>query len=170
MTGKFANRVATVQCIKSCRYGSVASVNVHINHQKGKIMWSQWFWPWHNCWCQTGWFEYFCKLLMIWVFHEKQSRAKQNIQWVAVLWMDKPCWWERSMENGQTGQSWQKVYGNSNNHSAQLWWAEKQLRRHNTSNLEADGLQQEKTMSGSTSDSQEQKAEAAVGTGSPKLD
>ena len=38
----------------------------------------------------------------------------------------------------------------------------------NMSNLEADGLQQQKTTSGSTNVSQEQKAEAALGTGSSK--
>ena len=43
---------------------------------------------------------------------------------------------------------------------------EKYLRIHNKSNLEVDGLQQQKTTLSSTT-SQEQKAEAAVGTGSP---
>ena len=91
----------------------------------------------------------------------------KNIHWAAVLPTELLCWWERSTENGQTGSSWQKGY--SDNHSLQLWWAEKHLRMHK-SNLEADGLQQQKTMSGFTSVSQEQKAEATVGTGSPKLD
>ena len=40
---------------------------------------------------------------------------------------------------------------------------------HNMSDYEADGPKQQKTMPGSTSVSQEQKAETAVGTGSPKL-
>ena len=39
---------------------------------------------------------------------------------------------------------------------------------HNTSNPGADGLQQQKTILGSSSVSQEQKAEATVGTGSTK--
>ena len=39
----------------------------------------------------------------------------------------------------------------------------------NTLNLQADGLQQQNT-SGSTSVSQEQKGEAAVDTGPPKVD
>ena len=47
---------------------------------------------------------------------------------------------------------------------------QKSLRMHNTLNLEVDGLQQQKTMLGSTSVSKEQKAEAAVGTGSSKWD
>lgn len=37
-------------------------------------------------------------------------------------------------------------------------------------NLETDGLQQQKATLDSTSGSQEQKAEAAVSTGTPKLD
>lgn len=40
----------------------------------------------------------------------------------------------------------------------------------NTAILEVDVLQQQKTMSGFTSFSQEQKTEALVGTGSPQLD
>lgn len=43
--------------------------------------------------------------------------------------------------------------------------------RTNTSNTEADGTQQQKTLLGSTPVSQEQESEAAVGTGQkPKLD
>ena len=61
-----------------------------------------------------------------------------------------------------------KVYSNSDNHSVLLWRSEKCLGMHNTLNLEVDGLQQQKTMSGPTSVSQEQKAEAALGTGLPK--
>lgn len=41
---------------------------------------------------------------------------------------------------------------------------------HSTSNLKKDRLQQQKTTSGSSSVWQEQKAEAAMGTGSTKLD
>lgn len=49
----------------------------------------------------------------------------------------------------------------------QPWWAEKQLRMRNTSNLNVDGLQKQKTMSGSTPVSWEQESEATTGTGSP---
>lgn len=45
--------------------------------------------------------------------------------------------------------------------------AEKHLTMHNTANLEADGLDLQKTMSGSADVSQNQKAEATVGTDSP---
>ena len=50
------------------------------------------------------------------------------------------------------------------------WCAEKHPRMYSISNIGADGLRQQKTMSGSTALSQEQKYVAAVGTGSPKLD
>ncbi|MCI4384713.1 hypothetical protein PGIGA_G00041910 [Pangasianodon gigas] len=45
--------------------------------------------------------------------------------------------------------------------------SEKHLSMHNTSNLEVDKLQQQKTTSAFTSVSQEQKAEALMGTDSP---
>ena len=117
---------------------------------------------------------------LVWVFlyllfHKSLQfivQKTKNILWAAVLRKETPCWWESLTENGQTGSSWQKGNSNCNsdNRTAQLWWAEKLLRMHNTSNLEEGRLQQQKTTSGSTSVSQEQKAEAAVGTGSPKLD
>lgn len=63
-----------------------------------------------------------------------------------------------------------KGYGNKQTkQSVQMWWAEKHFRMHNASNLEAVGLRQ-MARSGSTSVSQEEKAEAAVGTISPKPD
>ena len=49
-------------------------------------------------------------------------------------------------------------------------WAEKHPEMHNISSLETDGLQTQTTTSGSTPLSQEQKSEAAAGTGSSKLD
>lgn len=53
-----------------------------------------------------------------------------------------------SEENGQTGSRWQK--GNSNNHSLTLRYAENHLWTHNTSKIEAGGLQQQKTTPGAT--------------------
>ena len=47
---------------------------------------------------------------------------------------------------------------------------ENHLRIHNTMNLEVDGLQQQKITLDSTYVSQKHRTEAAVGTGSPKLD
>ena len=70
-----------MQCIKSCRYGSGASVNVRINHQNGSQHWNY--------------------------------RPSET-----------PCWWRRSTEN---------------------LIVEYNLTLHNTSNLETDGLQQQKT-------------------------
>ena len=41
----------------------------------------------------------------------------------------------RSVEKGQTGQSWQEGDSNGNNHTLQQWNAEEHLWTHNTSNL-----------------------------------
>lgn len=56
---------------------------------------------------------------------------------------------ERLKENAQIGLSWHEVYGNSNEHSLQLWWTETDLSMQKTLNLEVNGLQQQKTTSGS---------------------
>lgn len=66
------------------------------------------------------------------------------------------------MENAMTGLTWQNSYSKSDNHSVQLWLADKLLIMHNMLNLEADVLQQQETTSCFISVSQEQKAEAAV--------
>ena len=50
-----------------------------------------------------------------------------------------PCWWEWSTENDRTVMSWQKGYGNSDNHTVQLLWAGKHLRMHNTLTLRRMG-------------------------------
>ncbi len=49
-------------------------------------------------------------------------------------------------------------------------YAENHLWTHNTSNPEADGLQQQKTTPGAAPVSYEQETEATIRTGSPKLD
>lgn len=54
------------------------------------------------------------------------------------------------------GLSWQEGNSKSNNHSVQLVWADNHLKMRNTSTLEMDRPQK-------------QKAEAAMGTGLPKL-
>ena len=42
---------------------------------------------------------------------------------------------ERSVEKGQTGQSWQEGDSNANKHILQQWYAEEHLWTHNVSNL-----------------------------------
>ena len=37
---------------------SWGSVVVQTKHQNGEELWSDWLWPWKDCWCQTGLFEY----------------------------------------------------------------------------------------------------------------
>ena len=58
----------------------------------------------------------------------ENDAKNENIQWAAVLW----CQWERSVEKGQTGQSWQE--GDSN-HILQQSYAEVHPWTHNMSNL-----------------------------------
>lgn len=62
---------------------------------------------------------------------------EKNIQRGTVLWMETPYWLKR--------------YINLDKHSVQLWWAEQHFTMHNMLNLEANGLQTQKTTSGSTS-------------------
>lgn len=69
-------------------------------------------------------------------------------------------------ENVQAGLCWQEGHGDSNNHSLQQ--AEKHLRKHNTTNLEVDGLQQKRTTSGSTPVCREQEPGTAMCRRSPK--
>ncbi|KAF7659192.1 hypothetical protein LDENG_00001830 [Lucifuga dentata] len=63
----------------------------------------------------------------------------------------------------------ERLQYNSGKHSFPPWGAGKGLRTHKT-NLEANGLQQQKTTLGSSPVSQEQKSEATAGTDSLKLD
>lgn len=58
-----ANQMVAAICIKSCRCSKGASGNVYIEHQNGeKFICEKWCWPWHGCWCQKDWFEYFKNL------------------------------------------------------------------------------------------------------------
>ena len=99
--------------------------------------------------------------LRIWRGSAKRSGLKSLPRSELQFCRRKHIWWMASLV---------RVDRKAKVIQKQLWWAEKHLRMHNTLNLEADGLQQQKTMSGSTYVSQEHKTEAAVGTGSPKLD
>lgn len=103
------------------------------------------------------------------VYYRRRRRFYR--EWRENIWKETPCWWERWEENGQVVSSEQELYtySNSNNHTLQPWWAEKHLRTHNTSNLDVNELQQQKTTQGSTPVSQEQESEAAVGSGSVNL-
>lgn len=111
-----------------------------------------------------GWFEYFRAQQSL-EFPQNDVKNK-NIQGAAVLQMETPCW---CPENDQTGASWQKGHGDSDNYSVLLWWVEMYLGMYDTWNPEVDGLQQQKTMPGSTPVRRRQKAAASVGTGWPKL-
>ncbi len=82
-------------------------------------------------------------------------QERENIEYAAVLLVKMPCWCRRSEEYNQTGLSWLKGKSDSNMHK---------------SNLEADGLQWQKTTPGFTPVSREQETDATVYTGSLKLD
>ncbi len=47
-------------------------------HQNGEERGFKWLWTWNGCWCQTGWSEYFKKLLIDRDFHAQQS---QGFEW-----------------------------------------------------------------------------------------
>lgn len=53
------------------------------------------------------------------------KKKKKDIQWVAVLQEEAPCWWKRSEENCQTYLSVQEGYSSFHNHSLLLCWADK---------------------------------------------
>lgn len=93
-------------------------------------------------------------LLISWDFHTYKwlcvcvgviirSKKKKNIQRTALLWMETPCWQDRSEESSQAGSSRQK---SPYNLLLPRWWAEYHLWMHNTSNLEVNGLQQQEAM------------------------
>lgn len=86
-------------------------------------MWSQWFGSWHDSWYQTGWFSisktaplqgFSPTTVSEWLL--RMITYIKNIQRPDVLLTEMPRWCERSMENGQTGWSWQTGYSNTENH------------------------------------------------------
>ncbi len=86
---------------------------------------------------------------------QRMVQERENIEYAAVLLVKMTCWCRRSEEYKQTGLSWLKGNSDSNMHK---------------SNLEADGLQWQKTTPGFTPVSWEQETDATVYTGSLKLD
>lgn len=130
---------------------------------------SQWLRLWHGCWCQTGCFEYFRKILI-----SRDSGAQQTLE-SAENGVEKQkssnerqlcgqkCLVEKKSQRRQE-EDRKESCSYSNNRSLQPWWAEKQPRMRNTPNLEANGLKQQKTPI-----SQEQEYKASVGTGLPNL-
>lgn len=107
-------------------------------------MWFKWLWTWHGCWCQVGWSEYFRTCSSTGVFthnHLYGLILKKENEWQFST--RRKC--QMPEKNGQIGWRWYKGNSNSNNHLFQPRYAEDHLWIHNTSNLEADGLQQQKT-------------------------
>ncbi len=69
-------------------------------------------------------------------------RKRENIQWAAVVWMKMSCWCQRRMDRLVRDDRKATVTQIT---SLQPTYAEYHLWTHNTSNPEADGLQQQKT-------------------------
>lgn len=73
---------------------------------------------------------------------QKMVQSTKNIQWAAALWLETPCWLERS-ENSQPSSSWQEDYSYINNHPLPPRWAEKHWQ---CWTFRLDGLQQQKNI------------------------
>ncbi len=110
----------------------------------------------------------FQKLLIYWDFHAQPSLGfteKKRKYPVSGSCVDENALL-MSEVRGEWAD-WLETIGNSNsnNHSLQPRYAEYHLWTHNTSNPEADGLQQQKTTSGAAPVSYEQDTEATIHTG-----
>lgn len=90
--------VTAEQCMKTCRYGPIAWNNVYIILRNGGKMRSQWFGL--CCW-RTGWCEFIYDCWSFEILVELTRKGGKNHQA------------KRSLENGQSGLSWQKGYSNS---------------------------------------------------------
>lgn len=136
------------QWMTSCRYRSRASGN---RWSQWKTMWS--LCPWHCCWCQRiG--QSTCVFTQSSLYTEwgkkyvfTQNGANKNKQRVSVRRM--------------AARLVQVHCGSSNDHSLQLWWAEKYLKMPNTLKLAADWWQQQKTTWGSIFANQEQESDGS---------
>lgn len=66
-------------------------------------IWSQW--PLYGCRYQTGWFEYFKKLLISWDFYTRKQFLQFTANGVEKKHSENtetPCWWRRSEENASS--------------------------------------------------------------------
>lgn len=95
-------------------------------------------WTWHNCWCHAGLSECFRNDWSAGIFPHRVGRK----------WSEK-----LKISSEQRFSGWKYLVDvreewpdrDSNNHSLQTRCAEEHLWMHNMLNLEADGLQQQKT-------------------------
>lgn len=117
-----ANHTAAAWCVKSSRSRSRASVHLHINHQNEEKDLCD-FWMWRSCWFLTQY---------SWEF--TQNNKKKNC--VGSAW-ETPRWRARSEKHIRSHWSWQIHTKNS----VQMWWAEKHLKKSNTSKLQVGELQ-----------------------------
>lgn len=142
---------AAAWCIKSYRYGTLTSVT-------GRFQYFTYCW-FYSLFFHAQWSLEFTPNC---VLNKKTVSSEQK------LWQRL---WERLIDNDRTGLSWLEDCGNSNNHSLHQWCAtstkKKHLRRETMLNLEADGLQEQKSTWDSTLVFPEQ--ESTAGTDSPKL-
>ena len=93
------------------------SAVVQTRCQNGEEMWFKWLWPWNECWCQTGWFEYLRKLLIL-DFHAQQflefaeNRAKNKKHPESSSYVGRNPLLMRDVRG--EGPDWSKQEGDSN--------------------------------------------------------
>ena len=58
---------------KGMQMWSRVSAVVQTKCQNGEEMWSKWFWPWNDYWCQAGWLEHLRNCWSPDDFHAQQS-------------------------------------------------------------------------------------------------
>ena len=121
--------VTAAWCIKACRQWSRGSVLVQTKHPNGEEIRSQWIWPWNDCWGSTRLVWPFQKTLISWNFYVRAKTRKHPVSGSLLG------------ENALCGTA---SYGRLPVINVTT---EKHLWTHNTSNLEVDGLQQQKPIS-----------------------
>ena len=139
-----------------------------------------WFWPWHDCWCWTGWFKCVCTADLLGFPHTTVSRVysewceKQKKHPVISSSVDGNILLMR-----EVNREWADWYRADRKATVTeittllttLWWAEKASQNaQHIKLLRQMRVQADRPHQVWLQFSQEQKSEAAVDTGSPKLD
>ena len=89
--------MAANKSLRACRRGEVFQTKC----QNGEEIRSKLFWPWNDCWCQTGWFEYLRNSWSPGIFTHNSLESLQRM-------VRKT----KKTSSEQTGRSWQE--GDSN--------------------------------------------------------
>jgi len=153
--------MVAVQCIKCCRYRSGVSVNVHIKHQNGEK-------------CDLSDFD--CGMIVGAIrvglrISEKNNSLRMELKPKSSS-VQQLCGKKHLVDERHQRRMDRLVGADRKSMVTQITTLYNcgEQKSINRSNLEVAGLQQQKTMSGSTPVSQEQKPEASVGSDTPTLD